>query len=87
MDALEQAITELIRSEDKVRDLLAADWPVGTRVGVFLMHGQVNPSPGRIVGHSGGRHAYVRVEILSSKPDSRYRYRDITVEDLRLTEL
>ncbi len=58
---------------------LETDVPVGTRVGCWLMSGQVTASTGEVIGHPGGPFAYLRIRL-----DSRtQQVRDVSVDDVR----
>lgn len=69
--ALEKAETAMIKE-------LARLFPIGSSVHAVLMHGQVNPSEGVVIGHRGGRHAYILVRL-----ESRTRQvRAVAVDDI-----
>lgn len=68
----------VIEAEERLVRALRRKYPIGTTVRFYIMHGQVTPSRGQVIGHTGGRYAYVRVSI-----DSRTRpCRDIPEKDI-----
>lgn len=69
-------------AEEAMLAELRRAFPVGRAVSCWLMHGQVNPSTGVVLGHRGGRYAYVTVRL-----DSRSRLtRDIPASEVRLRD-
>ena len=56
-------------AEAAMRAALEREYPLGTRVRFYIMHGQLTPSEGEVIGYSGTEHAYLRVRIDSrTKP-------------------
>lgn len=59
------ATQRVVAAEDALIKLLEKQFPIGTAVKFYVMHGQVNPSRGEVIGHEGGRFAYLRVRLES----------------------
>lgn len=55
-------------------------YPAEAQIEFFIMHGQVNPSTGKVVGYglSHGR-PFLTVLHDQSKPRGRYRYREVSL--------
>lgn len=68
-------IKRLSKSINDTNDLLIKElekqYPEGSVVQFYFMHGQVNPSKGTVIGHRGGRWAYLRVRMHSFKENVR----------------
>lgn len=71
MTNLEQKLSALVKTEEAVIAELERLYPVDTPVGVRLMHGQINPSRGRVIAHEGGRYGSVVVRLDSRTQDVR----------------
>ena len=65
----------VMRAEAKMISALQEKYPPASSVSFFIMHGQVNPSTGIVVGYDGQGH--VRVRHDQAKEHSRYRIRDV----------
>ena len=62
---------DIEKAEYAMEKALARAFPNGTRVRCNIMYGQVNPSTGEIIGHEGGRNAYLIVRLNSRKQEVR----------------
>lgn len=71
MKKLNAKVKILEAAEEAVIKELARLYPVGSRVSLWLMCGQVTPSRGEVISHQGSRHAYVRVRLDSRKQEVR----------------
>ena len=61
-----RSIGERIRkAEEAMGKALEIEYPVGTTVRFYIMHGQVIPSIGDVISHPGGRWALVRMRLHS----------------------
>ena len=75
------------KAEDAQTAYLRQKYPLGSRVGVNLMHGQVNPSKGVVIGHFAGVYSCgICVELYDQKPNSRYRVRRIHPDNVAWIE-
>lgn len=75
------ALSERIKkAEDAMIVALERAYPIGSTVSFYIMHGQVTPSRGEVIGYSGGRYAYLRVRIASRTNPAR----DIPAADVRV---
>lgn len=62
------ALSQRIEDAEKAMiEALEEAFPEGTKVSFYIMHGQRSPSSGVVIGHSGGRYAYLRVRMESRK--------------------
>lgn len=61
-----------------MKQFLEKHFPVGTRVGCWIMYGQINPSYGEVIAHTGGKYAYLRVRLKSRTNNVR----DIPIEKI-----
>lgn len=71
MKKLNRKLRALVHAEEAVIAELERLYPIDTPVSVWLMHGQINPSEGRVIGHQGGRHGLVIVRLASRTQDTR----------------
>ena len=71
MSTLKERVRALVTAEAAVVSELERLYPIGKPVRVWLMSGQVTPSRGEVIGHDGGRHAYVRVRLESRTREVR----------------
>lgn len=65
------ATARVVAAENAVLKALAKHFPIGAKVRFYIMHGQVTPSRGEVIGYEGGRHAYLRVRLESRKREVR----------------
>lgn len=79
-------LIELQKDLESVKELLtaqmAADYPLDSIVLVNLRYGQVRPTRARVVGHSVYSYAFVRVQLLKTKPNSHRPCRDVIPQDI-----
>lgn len=66
------------RAEADMEKALALAFPIGTRIRCTIMYGQITPSTGEVIGHRGGRFAYVTVRLNSRTKEVR----DVPVENV-----
>lgn len=72
--------TRIEQAEEAMQAELQRQFPMGRSVRCWLMHGQVTASTGIVIGHRGGRYAYVTVKL-----NSRARIaRDVPASNVRL---
>ena len=62
----------LLECERRLDNALRRAFPIGTVVRAKIMSGQMNHSVGEVIGHPGGRHAYLRVRLRSRTKQVRY---------------
>ena len=62
---LKKSLDKVNAADDQLQSLLAKQYPLLTVVYFYIMHGQVTPSSGEVVGHEGGIHGYLRVRLNS----------------------
>lgn len=79
----EELSKNMMRADDEMRQFLIATFPLLSRVGVKLRHGQVNLTPGTVVGH-GAHYGYgtVRVRIDTAKERSRRPCRSVSADEV-----
>jgi hypothetical protein len=70
--------TAIQKSQQRMTQALEREFPLGTNVRCYIMHGQVNPSRGQVIGYTGGSSALVRVRLESRTRDVR----DVAAWDL-----
>jgi hypothetical protein len=80
MKSLQKLAEKIRAANNDMQAELERRFPVGSRVSCFLMHGQVKPSHGEVIGHTGGEHAYIRIRLNSRTG----HVRDVVAEDVRL---
>lgn len=70
-----------IQKAEKAMELeLERQFPILSTVEFDIMHGQVNPSRGEVIGYTGGRNAYLRIRL-----ESRTRLaRDVSAHRVRI---
>lgn len=68
------------RAERAMALELERQFPLLSEVEFDIMHGQVKPSRGEIIGYSGTEHAYLRIRIRSRTNPTR----DIPSDRVRL---
>ena len=61
----------IVKAEDAMEKALAKAFPCGTRIRCKIMYGQINPSTGEVIGHQGGRYAYLTVRLNSRTQEVR----------------
>ena len=59
------------RAEKEMERALERAFPIGTRIRCTIMYGQITPSTGEVIGHQGGRHAYLTVRLNSRTQEVR----------------
>ena len=62
---------DIVKAEGAMEKALARAFPNGTRIRCNIMYGQINPSTGEVIGHEGGRHAYLTVRLNSRTQEVR----------------
>lgn len=67
------------KAQKDIERALAKEFPIGTTVRCYIMHGQVNPSIGQVISYPGGPYALIRVRLQSRKS----KVRDISAWNLR----
>lgn len=71
MTKLQQHIKTLEIAEEAVIAELKTLFPKGTMVSANIQYGQINPSRGEVIGHQGGRFAYLVVRLDSRTKNVR----------------
>lgn len=72
-------LSERIKKANTAMDkALEREYPIGIRIRFYIMHGQISPSKGQVIGYSGGEFAYLRVRL-----DSRtQQVRDVSARNV-----
>ena len=65
--SLKTKLDAVARAEDAAVELLKHQYPEGTEVYCWLMHGQIIPSKGVVIGHPGGRYGHINVRLESRR--------------------
>ena len=64
--------TKIEQAEKEMEKALERAFPIGTRVRCTIMYGQITPSTGEVIGHPGGRDAYLLVRLNSRTKEVRH---------------
>lgn len=78
---IEQAEERLKAADEHLDRMLLAAFPKGTYIGAILKHGQVVPTPGKIVGISAET-GHVLVRIDTAKEGSKRPVRSVYYKNL-----
>jgi len=70
----------LKKAQDEMIAELAKYYPIDSDIAFFIMHGQVNPSTGTVVGYNSD--GYIRVRHHQAKERSRYGCRSVHHRDI-----
>jgi hypothetical protein len=62
---IQRCAERIAKAEAAMESLLKRLFPGGSTVRCYLMHGQVNPTKGDVIGHPGGRYGYLTLRLHS----------------------
>ena len=65
MKKIEAAVMDVKKAKEKVKNLLAEKWPLGSTIQCIIRRGQKVPSKMEVIGYSG--YGLVRVKMESKR--------------------